>query len=229
MEMIISHSHKFIFIKSYKTAGTSVEAAISQYCSGDDVVTPLGDYTFNRNERGDWIHHSNNAGDFHQHDVALTIRNSLPADIWNDYFKFSIARNPWDRAVSLFSWGKRRDLPVPRKRFYHYLGIPFDDMHETRKLFSEFIKGGWTNNDCFYTIDEQLCVDFVIHYERLREDFLEVCKSIGVPAKDLPQLKSGIRKQSHHYSSYYDEESQSIVAERNKNDIRLFGYEFERV
>lgn len=226
--MIISHSHKFIFIKSYKTAGTSVEAAISQYCSGDDVVTPLGDYHFNRDERGHWIHRSNNAGNFHQHDDALTIRNNLPVDIWNNYFKFSITRNPWDRAVSLFSWEKRRELLVPRKRFYHHLGIPFDDMHGIRKLFSEFIKGDWVNNDCFYTIDEQLCVDFVIRHERLREDFIEVCKSIGIPAKELPRLKTGIRKQNHHYSSYYDEESKSIVAERNKSDIRLFGYEFER-
>jgi hypothetical protein len=226
--MIISHSHKFIFIKSYKTAGTSIEAAISQYCSGNDVVTPLGDYRYNRDERGDWIHQSNNPGDYHQHDDALTIRNSLPADIWNNYFKFSITRNPWDRAVSLFSWEKRRDSLAPRKRLYHYLGISFDDMRKTRRLFSEFIQGDWKNNDRFYTIDNKLCVDFVIHYERLREDLMEVCKTIGAPPTALPHLKSGFRRKSHHYSEYYDGESRAIVTERNQNDIRLFGYEFER-
>jgi len=51
--MIISHTHKFIFIKSEKTAGTSIEAALSRYCSGDDVVTPINDYRHNRNEKGD--------------------------------------------------------------------------------------------------------------------------------------------------------------------------------
>ncbi len=85
--MIVSHSHKFIFLKSYKTAGTSIEAALSKYCSGDDIITPLGDYSFNRDENGKWIHHSNYMGEFHQHDGALTIKNGLPAEVWDDYFK----------------------------------------------------------------------------------------------------------------------------------------------
>ena len=38
--MIISHTHKFILLKSLKTAGTSIEAALSQACGGQDVVTP---------------------------------------------------------------------------------------------------------------------------------------------------------------------------------------------
>ena len=153
----------------------------------------------------------------------------MPVEIWNGYFKFSIASNPWDRAVSFFSWEKRRDPAlVPRKRFYHYLGVPFDEMRESRKLFAEYIRGDWSNNDCFYTIDNQLCVDFVIRYEQLMEDFKKVCESIDVPAKELPNLKSGIRKKDHHYSEYYDNETLALVAERNRNDIRLFGYEFER-
>jgi len=228
--MIISHSHKFIFIKSHKTAGTSVEAALTEYCSGNDIVTPLLDYSFNRNEKGEWIHRSMNAGDFHQHDDALNIKNNLPAEIWDNYYKFSITRNPWDRAVSFFSWEKRRDPAlIPKKRFYHHLGITFDDISQTRKLFSQYIKGSWTNNDRFYLINNQLCVDFIIRYEHLAEDFREVCNVIGIPAKDLPHLKTGMRTRKHHYSEYYNEESQTIVAERHKNDIRLFDYEFERV
>ncbi len=111
--MIISHTHKFIFIKSWKTAGTSIEAALSEYCSGEDIVTPLGDYDFNRSGEGEWIHKSLNAGDFKQHDYAQTIKDKLPPEIWQTYFKFSIARNPWDRAVSFFFWEKRRD-PLSR-------------------------------------------------------------------------------------------------------------------
>jgi hypothetical protein len=226
--MIISHSHKFIFIKSHKTAGTSVEAALSEYCTDEDVVTPLLDYRFNRDENGDWIHKAHNPGSFHQHDDALTIRSKVPEQIWNDYFKFSITRNPWDRAVSFFSWEKRRDPAlVPRRRFYHYLGIPFDEIGKTRKLFAAYIKGNWTNNDDFYTIDDQLCVDFVIRYEHLEEDYNKVCNTIGVPKKGLPHLKSGIRKKSLHYSEYYNDETRQIVADQSQNDLRLFDYQFE--
>ena len=39
--MIISHSRNFIFIKTRKVSGTSMEISLSQVCGGDDVVTPI--------------------------------------------------------------------------------------------------------------------------------------------------------------------------------------------
>lgn len=227
--MIISHTHKFIFIKSTKTAGTSVEAALSNYCSGDDIVTPLGDFSFNRDESGAWVHKSMNAGNYHQHDDALTIKNSLPPEIWNGYFKFSIARNPWDRTLSRFFWNHRNDPNLkPHKRFYHLLGIPFDELAPARKAFARFLRDEeWDTNDRFYIIDGKLCVDYVIRYEHLADDLLEVCRRVGLPALKLPNLKSGFRKGGHHYSEYYDEHSRILVAEKHQNDIRLFGYRFE--
>lgn len=235
--MIISLTHKFIFIKSFKTAGTSVEAALSNFCSGDDVVTPLNDYRYNRDENGKFIHKSMNADEFAklglpnlQHVDAPTIKGKVSPEVWNDYFKFSITRNPWDRAISYFFWEKRRDRALePKKRFYHYLGVPFNEHEQLRQLFASYIRNAtWPNNDCFYTIDDQLCTDFVIRYESLQDDYSEVCKKLGLPENTLPRLKGGIRKQRYHYSDFYDEETIALVAEHHKNDIRLFGYEFER-
>lgn len=231
--MIISHTHKFIHIKSIKTAGTSIEAVLSNHCSGNDVVTPLNDFRHNRDEKGRFIHHSMNAEEYHeigQHVDALTTKSRLPASIWDEYFKFSIIRNPWDRVVSYFFWQKRNDPALqPRKRFYHYFGVPFDNLATVRKAFAEYVKAGeWMTNDCFYLIDDELCVDFTIRYENLMEDYAEVCKRVGVRADPLPRLKGGMRRRDHHYSEYFDEESAAIVRERHRNDIRLFGYEFER-
>jgi hypothetical protein len=233
--MIISHTHKFIFIKSEKTAGTSIESALSRYCSGNDVVTPINDYRHNRDEKGEFIHQSMNADEFIQlnlpnlqHVDALTIKSKVPAEIWDSYFKFSITRNPWDKVISDFYWKKRQDPAInPRKRFYNYLGVPFNELGELKKTFSEFLQSGeWGNNDRFYIIDDQLCVDYVIRYENLLEDLGEVCRTVGLEACTLPRLKSGLRRKRYHYSEYYDEESKEIVAEAHKNDIRLLGYEF---
>src|SRR5262245_14307166 len=41
--MIISHEHQFIFLKTRKTAGTSVELALRQLCGPDDIIAPIGD------------------------------------------------------------------------------------------------------------------------------------------------------------------------------------------
>ncbi len=227
--MIISHSRKFIFIKSAKTAGTSLETALSNFCSGDDVVTPLGDFEFNKDATGRWQHKTMNVGDFQQHDWAVTIRDKVGPQIWNEYFKFSIARNPWDRVVSLFTW-KSRNAPKPAEGggLLRKIIGKSDEMQSTREKFAEFLTGDWETNDRFYVIDDQLCVDQMLRYEHLADDVVALCSRIGIPTIELPRLKSGFRPNEIHYSRYYDEQSKALVGERHRNDIRFFGYRFEQ-
>jgi hypothetical protein len=253
--MIISHTHQFIFIKSLKTAGTSIEAALSNHCGGNDIVVPINNFGHNRDEKGGIIHRGMNADELYskigQHVDAPTIKDRAPAEVWNGYFKFSIVRNPWDRALSYFFWDKRNDPALkPKKRFYHYLGVPFDEFGAVRNLFAQFIRekalkdderfhvsdgqkryrvpaeGFLENNDRFYIIGGQLCTDFVIRYEHLAEDYDEACRRIGIPATGLPRLKTGIRNERRPYTDYYTDETREIVAKLHANDLRYFGYRF---
>ena len=41
---IISYNKNFIFIKSSKTAGTSMEIALSKFCGTEDVIAPLDSF-----------------------------------------------------------------------------------------------------------------------------------------------------------------------------------------
>ena len=37
--MIISHKHKFIFFKTRKTAGSSIQVTLAKHCGEDDIIT----------------------------------------------------------------------------------------------------------------------------------------------------------------------------------------------
>ncbi|HEX5238971.1 MAG TPA: hypothetical protein VFW39_10990 [Sphingomicrobium sp.] len=39
--MILSHKHRFVFIKGLKVAGTSIEIALAQLCGPEDIITPI--------------------------------------------------------------------------------------------------------------------------------------------------------------------------------------------
>ena len=39
--MIVSHQHRFIFIKTQKTAGTSIEMALSSICGATDIISAI--------------------------------------------------------------------------------------------------------------------------------------------------------------------------------------------
>ena len=39
--MIVSHRYRFIFLKTNKTAGASIEIALSRFCDSEDIITPL--------------------------------------------------------------------------------------------------------------------------------------------------------------------------------------------
>ena len=94
--MIISHKHKFIFIRPRKTAGTTMQNVLSQICGDDDIVTS-GYNDGNKNiDQSCW--------DGHPHPHLWDVKQLVGEDIWREYFKFTFVRNPFDITVSRFFW-----------------------------------------------------------------------------------------------------------------------------
>ena len=86
--MIISHKHKFVFIKTRKTAGSTLENILRPCLGEDDILTgSTRDGTPPLNCKPD--------GDGHR----------IPK-IPEGYRSFSIERNPWDKVVSSYYWHK---------------------------------------------------------------------------------------------------------------------------
>lgn len=229
--MIVSHSRRFIFLKTKKTAGSSIEFALAEFCGDEDVITPASPdeepLREGRRAQNYWLpwHRRSPVGmvrapfsktperhiGFYNHMRAARARRLLGEEVWSGYFKFAFERNPWDRQVSLYYWR----YPDAAKR------PPFGDFIRDRK----WQKRTW--NFDIYTIGGELAVDFVGRYERLGEDLAAALARIGVDeAPKLPHLKGGTRTDRRDYRSYYTDETRRIVGDLYRREIELFGFEF---
>ena len=104
--MILSHKYKYIFIKSFKTASTSLEIALSKFCGKEDIITPIKneDEIIRKNKGYNGPQNYNDKLAFYEHMPASEIKSKINLDIWNKYFKFTVVRNPFNQIVSAFYW-----------------------------------------------------------------------------------------------------------------------------
>lgn len=230
--MIVSHEHKFIFLKTKKTAGTSIELALSALCGDADVITPLTeiDEVLRAGGRGaqNWRLHgwwrsprpffkrrflkftAEDYG-FYNHMPAEQARALLNDDkAWRGYFKFAFDRNPWDRQVSFYHHRYRRQSEPPP--------------------FASFIKGdarARINNYEIYSIGGDVAVDFVGRYERLEEDLKHALGQVGLTLDQaLPRAKTTFRQSAKPYRDYYDSDTRAIVGDWYSREIALLDYVF---
>lgn len=206
--MIISHKHQFIFIKTRKTAGTSLEVALERHCGPDDIVTPIWPAVA--------THRPRNFSNLRNHSTAAEAKSYLSESEWDSYFKIAFDRNPWDKVVSMYWW---------RVHTGHYSGditefiIQGDGIH-----FGDILL---PTDYAMYTENNRPVVDYLGRFESLQHDYLEICDRIGIKHYPLTSEKSAIRRSSDHYSRYYNQDTQEIVHRNFSREIELFGYQFE--
>lgn len=154
---LISFEKKLIFIKTTKTAGTSIEVDLSARLEPNAIVTPIfptvdghvaRNYEVAGSERG-----------FTNHMSALEIRELIGARDFDRFTKFCVERNPVTKCISHF----------------HMLHNSPDHRRPNGKNWEAYCAAGQfpvdTAKYCTKEEDKpQLLVDHVLRYERLDQD-----------------------------------------------------------
>ncbi len=214
--MIISHEHRFIFVKTRKTAGTSVEVFLDGLVEPGAIVTPVKppvDGHIARNFESMFnplpemirtrklvnplkaLYHRNT---FYNHIDAQRIRERIGARVWDTYFKFCFERDPWDKVVSQFYFRRSRT-----------------DV-ETPATFREFVLQGPLVSDWgIYSIGGTPAMDFIGRFERLDEDLQEAMSRIGIEAPvRLSKEKSASRADPNRPDAVYTPELDARASRR---------------
>lgn len=202
--MLVSHSHKFIFIKTKKTGGSTIEKIIF-----NNFFDPKIDIcTGSRTDRVPKVNINHGSG----HLGWRNVKTHVSEDQWNSYYKFTIERNPWDKVVSQYYW-KTKNKP---QDFSDWL-TPSNNNFKTLSDWNRYAKSNPV-------------VDQVINYNNFKSEVLSLFNNVfnldlTEQIIDNTRTKSGYRKK--HYTELYQNEDQiKMVSKRFSREIDYFDYKY---
>lgn len=242
--MLISHEKKFIFLKTYKTGSSSIEEYLKKYCGEvhedygkygfpikNCIVSNMGVITY---PRCNVIAPPRN-DHFWDHMSAQEVKNKISPRIWNEYYKFCVVRNPFDKLKSFYYFVNHKMYKMKNSSYIKELysdeyniglqyinnNIDFIEGIEQANSFGENIY-----DTSIYTMDNSVCVDFVIKYENFENDINEVFEKLNIPYEPdkFPKINSSITPYGISNKEFYNENMINFVKEKYSFEIENFGY-----
>jgi hypothetical protein len=136
-----------------------------------------------------------------------------------EFFTFTLVRNPWDRLVSYYHWLRAQAFDHPAVRLAQRCDFPgFLDHPRTRASLAAAPYGS-------YMLDRggvERCNAF-IRLEHLDEDLAPLAAHLGF----RPEMgRANASERQVDYRGYYTDSLASLVAQICAPDIERFGYKF---
>lgn len=136
------------------------------------------------------------------------------------YSRFSFVRNPWGRLYSYYckmrSRGHPHDPTISAWKCKIPRSLSFEECVLNHPLPESQLD--WVTDH-----RGKIVVDFIGRYERLQEDFDEVCDLFKIERRILTRENRFSRKP---YRRVYTDEMREKVAQEYAKSIKFFGYEF---
>jgi hypothetical protein len=213
--MIASFAHEFIFVKTRKVGGTSLEIVLSSWCSGRDICTPIPPRDeLIRAEYGGAPRNFRATGAkpaFYNHMPATDVHAALPG-LWSRAFKFSVDRHPYEKVVSRAWWNVGRRGGSPEQE----LEAEIDQAIATKSYL----------NYPLYCEGERVIVDEVWRYEEMWDRLEALAERLGQALPDAPpRAKGGHRRDRRPAREVLSPEQRRRIAEDARIEFELLGYE----
>lgn len=205
--MIISHKYKFIFIKTTKTAGTSVEVDLSKVLDSSDVATPIIPAIKGHTAQNfTWRKYGLFKCELYNHMTARSVRDYIGKKKFNDYFVFCVEREPIEKCISHFSMLKNSPIHNEKTK-----GLSIEDYIQI---------GNYPIDTNKYTdVDGSLLVDRILRYENLAEELREIGDILGFNVNLQARAKAGFRE-----NAVLTAEQKSTIYEAFKSSNIFTGY-----
>lgn len=219
--MLISHTHKFIFLKTKKTGGSTIESTIVNNFFDDSIDICTGS-VFDGTPRVNIGSKKNDEPDGHK--AWHHIKKYVTEEQWNTYLKFTVERNPYSKVVSDFYW--KQVNPLFKEKLTESEEDTENFVAYMENVFEQYAPHGWP----LYTHNDELMVDVVLHTETLKADIIQLFRDkfgLTLAAEMLHEnrKKSGFRKLSHDELIVRNKDRKTIYDTFVK-ELKYFNYDF---
>jgi hypothetical protein len=239
--MIISHEHKFIFLKTRKTAGSSIEVFLAGHLGPDAIVTPI-DPPSPDHEPRNYERYFNPVPELRRALFAPSGPNSLPrkrrvkrplSDLKRRraYYNHIDAQRIRDRVGSrvwnsYFKFCFERD-PWEKVQSLYYFLLSRPDLKQPSSFEEMVLRGKLPADWGFYSIDGTPVMDFIGRYENLSDDLTTVLQQVGIDVPVvLPREKTAARAElAPRDPVEFTPELDARIALVFSREIAKFGYE----
>lgn len=228
--MRISHNKKFIYISIPKTGSTSIRSILNDYSEIKiDRSYHLLNLSIHRSEVSGF--YPSNYWKVFTHMKAKDLKyiwNELfpnPKKQFDDYFKFTIVRNPWARRVSQWEFIKSKAKNDSLATFKGYCYSVMKDCHGS---FTKFLlKSSKLDQQVNWIKDDNgnIILDYIAKLEDLQNGVNHICNKIDIDVKELPHINQSVTGKKH-YSEYYTKKMVDFLADIYADDIAEFNYDF---
>lgn len=213
---LISDSHKFIYLCGGKCATGSIINAIKK----DKSVQT---YVLEKKNKSDW-------NKFNKHMPAKIVKKRVGEKKWNDYFKFTFVRNPYDWVSSVFFFHVKRGMKgyqTPKdgllkkehiRLIVDYCKSPIGKRYDnTVNMRTQY---GFASN-----INGDIELNYIGKVENIQYDFDKICKKLKIKSTQLENRNVSSNK-TKSYRDRYTPEARKVVEKYWKQDIKYFNYSF---
>jgi hypothetical protein len=221
--MIAETPLPFLFIHIPKTAGTSVEEALTKAVCGKDSFWEL--------DAKEATRHALPGGVRQARGLPYRVRNYAVQHESVEYFEelglldgrevFTVVRNPYDRALSEIIYLLRTDVKAAAifrgptwaddlKAYAAYDGMLG---HDLRACQVDWLTDRSGNMRC----------DRIMRFESLAVDWRKLCEDWGIGELALPHVYNIGRKVP--WWEYYDQEAAERIARKYSRDFEVLGYD----
>jgi hypothetical protein len=238
--VIVSYTHNFIFVKTKKTAGTSVEIALSLLCGPDDIVAPIGPgVELERAAAGGWARNFNADRDLERrfraavqrgrkarirtisnenrasggctgHMPVARVRELVGGKFFRKALKFTVERHPYEKAVSF--------------AYFAYRGDRGDAAAFAEHLDDTVRHRGYPGHP-LYSINGVPRMDAYALHDSLEDDLVRILAPLGLrPVHPLPRARSHTRTDRRPAAEVLSDRQKAIVRKRCAPEFEMFGW-----